>query len=336
MEPVRALGHGQPVLAVEARPDRAPEREDPDDAGADDRERRALRVDRGDDQPHDERLREQPDIAEQERADQAAGGDDAQHALLRRSLGNRALLAAARPLGEREQAEPQRLDLRGVEVGEPRMRAGRTAHAEPQLRKPEDPCEPGLDDVDRLKLGERVSLRMAPEQAGLDLEVVAVDPPARDEPDDEPDEDREADEPEIDEHPAGDAPDEQRRHEHDGERDRPAPAPDERARADGGAASRSRRSQPRRLRLAERREPVAQPGRFVALEPGDPRVARGRRRVQVNGREPERALERPGDHLDELHPAVRHDREPRDEHAATDEQILVRAPCIPTPRTAAA
>ena len=49
------------------------------------------------------------------------------------------------------------------------------------------------------------------------------------------------------------------------------------------------------------------------LEPRDPRVARRRRGVHAHRRKPERALDRPGRHVDELHAPVRHDREPPDE-----------------------
>ena len=58
-------------------------------------------------------------------------------------------------------------------------------------------------------------------------------------------------------------------------------------------------------------------------EPGDARVARGGGGVHAHGREPERALDRPGGDVDELHPPVRDHRQAREEDAAADEQVVL-------------
>ena len=119
-------------------------------------------------------------------------------------------------------------------------------------------------------------------------------------------------------------------HEHDDDRDRRRGRRARSARAGAAAASRvGRPHRPGRLGLAELGQPVAQPRRLVALEARDPRVARRSRRVHVHGREPERPLERPRRHVDELHAAVRDDREPRDEHAAPDEQVVLALDVAP-------
>ncbi|EGJ75592.1 putative integral membrane protein [Streptomyces sp. Tu6071] len=103
----------------------------------------------------------------------------------------------------------------------------------------------------------------------------------------------------------------------------------------GPSAARPCRSQARRSGLAERGEPVAQPFGLRRDEPGDARVARRRRRVQLHAREAEAALHRARGHLDELHPPVRDDRLAPPQHPAREKQVvgaLAVAPRVPVPR----
>ena len=73
-----------------------------------------------------------------------------------------------------------------------------------------------------------------------------------------------------------------------------------------------------------RARPGCRAGERPPRAPGrDARVRRRRGRVQAHGRQAEGALERAGRHVDELHPAVRHDRQAREHHAAPDEQVVL-------------
>ena len=81
----------------------------------------------------------------------------------------------------------------------------------------------------------------------------------------------------------------------------------------------ARRPAPRRARRAGRGARAAS----SRCEPGDARVARCRGGVHAHRREAERALERPGGHVDELHPPVRDHRHAEEEDAAADEQVVL-------------
>ena len=60
-------------------------------------------------------------------------------------------------------------------------------------------------------------------------------------------------------------------------------------------------------------------------------VAGRRRGVQLNGGQAERALERAGGDVDELHPGVRDDRQPPDQQPVPDQQVLVALGVPPGP-----
>ncbi len=96
------------------------------------------------------------------------------------------------------------------------------------LRDAEHPREARLDDVDRLELGARKAFGVPPQEPGLDLEVVAVDPPARDEPHHEPECDRDPDDADLGQRAARYVTEDERRQEQDRDRDRPATAANER------------------------------------------------------------------------------------------------------------
>ena len=74
---------------------------------------------------------------------------------------------------------------------------------------------------------------------------------------------------------------------------------------------------PSSARLSRRRRSL------LALQPRDARIRGRRRRVQAHGRQAEGALERAGGDVDELHPAVRHDRQAGEHHTAPDEQVFL-------------
>ena len=73
----------------------------------------------------------------------------------------------------------------------------RAGHAQAQLGDSEQACETGPHHVDGLNLREREPERLPPQQAGLDPEIVAVDPPARHEPADEADHEQQPDDREL-------------------------------------------------------------------------------------------------------------------------------------------
>ena len=59
------------------------------------------------------------------------------------------------------------------------------------------------------------------------------------------------------------------------------------------------------------------------VEAGDLGVGRGGGGVQLHGGQPEEPVDRAGRDVDELHPAVGHDGQPPDHHAAADQQVVL-------------
>jgi hypothetical protein len=88
--------------------------------------------------------------------------------------------------------------------------------------------EAGTHDVDRLHLREGEAQRLPPQEPGLDLQVVAVHPPARDEPRHEPEHDEDRGHAELHEVVLRLAAAEDGGHEQDRDRDRRAAAADDR------------------------------------------------------------------------------------------------------------
>ena len=102
------------------------------------------------------------------------------------------------PLASARSRGAERYASRRGQVGEPRVVAGVAAHPQAELGEPEQPRQAGLDHVDRLEPRERVALRATPQEPGLDLQVVLLDPPARDEPGDDAEESDHAEDRELD------------------------------------------------------------------------------------------------------------------------------------------
>ena len=89
------------------------------------------------------------------------------------------------PVGQREQPGAHLGRLAGGEVGEAAALHSPARRDHPDLGEPEHPGGQRRHDVDGLDASQRDAERLAPDQAGLDAQVGAVDAPAGDRPGDD-------------------------------------------------------------------------------------------------------------------------------------------------------
>ncbi len=255
-------------------------------------------------------------------------------------------------MGEREQPSAHDRRLGGGEIREPAVLGATTGGDDAHLGQAEESPRERGDHVDGLDSRERDPQRLAPDEPGLDLEVAFGDPPSGHQPRDEPADAAEDQQPEVDDHvrsadhrrggmpgcsaidgtamtitPISTLP---KRTIGDSGCSRRQVSPT----SSGAAAAYGRRHDAHRP-VALASPTSASRSRSAsasdANQPGDARVGRRRRGVELDRREAEGSIDRAGGDVDELHPPVGHHRHVAEHQAPGDDQVVLALGVAPGP-----
>ena len=133
-------------------------------------------------------------------------------------------------MAQGQQAGAQRLGFGVGEIGQAAGLAATAGQPDPQLGQTEDSGEAGADGVDRLDLAQWDALGGPADQAALDPQDSAFDPPSRDQPGDHPEHEDHDESSKVGKVAAQRSPltAEQREEHEDDDRDRAPPGPHQR------------------------------------------------------------------------------------------------------------